>query len=173
MGSVHTIDIHPLAPTNITEIVEAFAIIGWTDRTVARYQRYLDAQTAGDRAMFVAAADGVFAGHASVLWRSKYVPFSDAGIPEISDLNVLPHMQRHHIATALMDEAEALIGTRGDIAGLGVGLYSDYGAAQHMYFKRGYQPDGRGVAYDFVTVDPGDTVRVDDDLNLMMTRHLR
>jgi hypothetical protein len=41
-----------------------------------------------------------------------------------------------------------------------------------MYLKRGYLPDGRGLAYRFTTVCPGATVRVDDDLNLMMTRPL-
>jgi hypothetical protein len=41
-----------------------------------------------------------------------------------------------------------------------------------MYLKRGYLPDGRGVAYEFRSVIPGATVRVDDDLNLMMSRVL-
>ncbi len=45
-------------------------------------------------------------------------------------------------------------------------------AAHLMYLNRGYVPDGRGVVYQFAPVAPGTTVRVDDDLNLMMTRVL-
>ena len=42
-----------------------------------------------------------------------------------------------------------------------------------MYLRRGYLPDGRGIAYQGATVDPGGSVRVDDDLTLMMLRPLR
>ena len=41
-----------------------------------------------------------------------------------------------------------------------------------MYLKRGYLPDGRGVAYAAAPVPAGAPVRVDDDLALMMTRSL-
>jgi deazaflavin-dependent oxidoreductase (nitroreductase family) len=71
-----------------------------------------------------------------------------------------------------MASAPSAIKTRHDVAGLGVGLYGDYGPAQLMYLERGYRPDGRGLAYRFTTVSPGATVPVDDDLNLMMTRAL-
>jgi hypothetical protein len=72
-----------------------------------------------------------------------------------------------------MDAAEAEIGARTAVAGIGVGLYAAYGSAQRMYARRGYMPDGRGVVYDGVPVAAGTTVHVDDDLVLMMTRHLR
>jgi hypothetical protein len=38
--------------------------------------------------------------------------------------------------------------------------------------RRGYRPDGRGLAYGGMTVPPGGPVRVDDDLTRMMTRPL-
>jgi hypothetical protein len=72
-----------------------------------------------------------------------------------------------------MDAAESVIAERSVTAGLGVGLYADYAAAHRMYLKRGYLPDGQGIAYEFQPVAPGATVRVDDELNLMMTRLLR
>jgi hypothetical protein len=39
-------------------------------------------------------------------------------------------------------------------------------------FKRGYLPDGCGIAYECSPVVPGTTVPVDDDLILMVTRVL-
>jgi len=63
-----------------------------------------------------------------------------------------------------MDAAEAKIATRSGLAGLGVGLYADYGPAQRLYVHRGYVPDGRGLAYGRVFIPPGETARVDDDL---------
>jgi hypothetical protein len=57
--------------------------------------------------------------------------------------------------------------------GLGVGLYSDYGAAQRIYVRRGYLPDGRGMMYDNLPVEPGASIPIDDDATLMFTRELR
>lgn len=149
-----------------------YAELGWA-KTVALFERYLAEQSAGDRPVLVAEADEIFAGHVTVLWRSSYEPFVEAGIPEISDLNVLPGFRRRGIATALMDEAERIVGERSDVAGLGVGLYADYGPAQRMYVQRGYLPDGRGVVYDWSPVTPGASIPIDDDAVLMMTRRLR
>ena len=89
-----------------------------------------------------------------MLWRAGYTPFREAGIPESQDLNVLPQFQRRGIGSAIMDAAEALILTRSDIAGIGVGLYADYAAVHLMYLGRGYLPDGGGVAYRSTTVAP-------------------
>jgi ribosomal protein S18 acetylase RimI-like enzyme len=119
-----------------------------------------------------AARAGVFAGYVTVVWVSGYRPFAEAGIPEIQDLNVLPQFRRRGIASALMDAAEAAIAARAVTAGIGVGLYADYGAAQLMYLRRGYLPDGRGIAYRGATVAPATRVPVNDDLVLMLTRRL-
>ena len=167
------IDIRPLTAADLTEIPPAFAAIGWPGKTADQYERYLDEQTAGSRAVRVAAVDGRFAGYLTVRWQTEYAPFRAAGIPEIQDLNVLPHFRRRGIAWSLMDAAETLMATRSATAGIGVGLYADYTAAHLMYLKRGYLPDGRGLAYRGATMPPGSPVRVDDDLTLMMTRPLR
>lgn len=154
-------------------IAEAFAALGWPGKTGGQYRRYLDEQTHGTRAVLVADVEGQFAGYLTVCWTSGYAPFRAAGIPEIVDLNVLPRFRRRGIGSVLMDTAEQLISTSSDTAGLGVGLYQDYAAAHRMYLRRGYLPDGRGLAYCGVTVKPLTAVRVDDDLALMMTRRLR
>jgi GNAT superfamily N-acetyltransferase len=150
----------------------SFAQLGG-GKTVGLFERYLAEQSTGGRPVFVAEIDGGLAGYVTVLWRSAYQPFAAAGIPEVSDLNVLPAFRRRGIATALMDEAERLIAQRSDVAGLGVGLYADYGPAQRMYVQRGYVPDGRGIMYDVWPVTPGASIPIDDDAVLMMTRRLR
>jgi GNAT superfamily N-acetyltransferase len=166
------IRLRPLTAADATVISQAFAALGWPGKTVEQFQRYLAEQAADRRAVIVAYAGDAFAGYLTVRWITEYAPFREQGIPEIQDLNVLPPFRRRRIATALMDAAEALIADRADTAGLGVGLYADYGPAHLMYLRRGYPPDGRGLAVRGVTVAPGGLVRVDDDLTLMMTRRL-
>ena len=154
-------------------MAQAFAAVRWPGKDVDQYRRYLEEQADGTRAVVVATVDGRFAGYLTVCWSSGYAPFRAAGVPEIVDLNVLPHFRRRGVASALMDAAEGLIAVRADVAGVGVGLYAAYAAADLIYLSRGYLPDGRGVAYGGAPVEPGTAVRVDDGLALMMTRRLR
>jgi GNAT superfamily N-acetyltransferase len=170
--TVENVDINRLTAADTEVIPKAFRMLGWPEKTDTQYRRYLDEQAAGDRAVFVATSNGVFAGYVTVVWVSGYGPFKEQRIPEISDLNVLLSYRRRGIASALMDIAEALIETRSAMSGLGVGLYADYAGAHRMYLKRGYLPDQRGLIYHNQAVEPGSSVRVDDDLLLMMTRSL-
>ena len=71
-----------------------------------------------------------------------------------------------------MNEAEAIISQLSKIVGIGVGLFSDYGAAQRLYILRGYVPDGNGITYQGQFVKYGDEVVVDDDLVLHMVKSL-
>jgi len=164
--------IRPLREVDIPQIVAAFAALEWPGKDTAQYRRYLDEQERDVRPVLVAWVGDTFAGYVTVRWQCQYEPFRAEGIPEIQDLNVLPDFRRRGIASALMDEAEALIGTRSRIVGIGVGLYTDYGPAQAMYARRGYVPDARGAVYAYVSIEPGTQVRLDDDLNLMLTRDL-
>ncbi len=99
----------------------------------------------GKRVILVAEYDGQFAGYITIVWESDYPPFREVSIPEIMDFNVLIKYQRRGIGTRLIDEAEKQIVVHSPIAGIGVALTPDYGAAQILYVKRGYIPDGRGV----------------------------
>lgn len=156
---------------DVEPIAAAFAAIGW-DKPASQYEQYLAEQQANERVVLVALIDGDFAGYVTIVWHSHYPPFAAANIPEVVDFNVLPHYRRRGIGSRLMDEAERRIGARSPVAGIGVGLYPDYGAAQRMYVLRGYIPDGRGVAYDGQQVRPGQAVPVDDSLALFFTKAL-
>ncbi len=117
-------------------------------------------------------SSGEFAGYVTLDWRSPYPPFRGAGIPEVHDLNVLPRFQRRGLGAALVRAAEDAARQRADVVGIGVGLGPDYGAAQRLYVRLGYVPDGRGVSYARRVVEPGERVVVDDDLVLHFTKRL-
>jgi ribosomal protein S18 acetylase RimI-like enzyme len=152
-------------------ISAAFTALGW-HKPVEGYQRYLAEQEEGQRLAFVAEWSGEFAGYVTLLWASNYGPFAERRVPEISDLNVLPRHRRQGIGNALLDQAESAASARSRVVGLGVGLYSDYGAAQRIYVRRGYLPDGRGLMYRNQPVEAGATIRVDDDATIMLTRQI-
>ena len=137
------------------------------------YERYLNEQERGKRVVLLTFYDNDFAGYVTIVWQSEYTSFVEKGIPEINDLNVHRAFRRCGIATALVDEAEKRIFERSLVAGIGVGVYADYGPAQRMYALRGYVPDGLGLAYKGQPVRPGQEVPVDDDLILYLTKERR
>ena len=55
---------------------------------------------------------------------------------------------------------------------IGFGLTSDYGAAQVLHIKRGYIPDGRGLVKDSISLALGQTVEINHDLALYLTKLL-
>jgi len=152
-------------------ISAAFTAIGW-HKPPTIYQRYIVEQEQGRRLGFSAEWHGEFAGYVTLLWVSDYRPFAEGRIPEICDLNVLPLSRRKGIGNALLDRAESAASARSRVVGLGVGLYADYGAAQRIYVRRGYLPDGRGIMYRNHPVEPAATIPIDDDATLMLTRAL-
>jgi GNAT superfamily N-acetyltransferase len=166
--------------SDVDDFVAAVAAARQQDGSAARpsgdpvelFDRYLAEQAAGDRVVVVAEAHGHPAGYLAVLWRSDYQPFRDAGIPEIVDLNVLPRHRRQGLGSALLDAAEATVAARTPVAGIACGLSAEYAPAMLLYLKRGYLPDGRGMAYGGRSVAPGDTVRLDDSTTLMFVKRL-
>ncbi|HEU5344575.1 MAG TPA: GNAT family N-acetyltransferase [Ktedonobacterales bacterium] len=171
MDDSPTLSIRLLKAEDIQPIAATFAALGW-DKPATQYESYLEEQRRGERVALVAWQRDEFVGYVTIVWASGYAPFRDAAIPEISDFNVLPHARRQGIGSRLMDEAERRIAERSPVAGIGVGLFSDYGAAQRLYVKRGYIPDGRGITAHERRVTWGDSVVVDDDLVLWFTKTL-
>ena len=158
--------LRPLEVADAEVISAAFDAIGW-NKPVSLYEEYLQDQIAGRRDVIVAEVEGQFAGYVTVMWETG------TGIPEIMDLNVLPDFRRRGVGTRMMDEAERRVAERSDVVGIGVGMYPDYDPAQCIYVRRGYIPDGRGLIYGDEPVAPGQTVTVDDDLILHLTKRLR
>lgn len=136
------------------------------------YFNCLQENLQGTRITLFALVDGQIAGCAHLKFNSDYPYFQQNGIPEINDLNVFSEYQRQGIANQLLDEFEKQASRTHTYIGIGVGLYKDYGAAQRIYCRRGYIPDGNGITYGEQIVEPGSMVRVDDDLNLYFTKEL-
>jgi len=123
--------------------------------------------------VYVAFVQQEFAGYLTICWSSDYGPFRMENTPEIVDFNVLPKFRRQGIGTQLMDKAENEIAKASSIAGIGVGMTPDYGAAQRMYVLRGYIPDGRGLHYRGHHVKYGEEIIVDDNMALYLTKELK
>lgn len=157
---------------DIPEIAEAFAELGW-NKPASQYERYLMEQTLKVRDMYIARVQGQFAGYLTICWQSSYAPFREQRTPEIMDFNVLPKFRRQGIGTQLMDRAEAEIAKVSPMAGIGVGMTPDYGAAQRLYVLRGYVPDGNGLYYMGRPTQYGQALKVDDNLALYLTKELR
>ncbi len=158
-----------LEAQEIQLLTSAFVNTVW-DTPASHFERFLTEQDRGERIVLVAYSDEDFAGYVTIKWQSDYPPFAEKAIPEINDLRVLPDFRRRGIASALLNEAEKRIFERSRIAGIGVGMYSDYGAAQRMYVLCGYVPDGLGLFHKGQHVRPGQEVCVDDDLILYFTK---
>lgn len=161
-----------LQAEDVQLIASAFSDLGW-NKPAVQYECYLAEQDVGKRDILVVFVNSSFAGYLTIVWESKYSPFAEREIPEIVDLNVLPRFRRHGLATALLDAAEERISALSKVVGIGVGMDLDYGAAQRLYVLRGYIPDGRGLSVRGKPVRHGDTVTVDDDLVLYLTKRLR
>ena len=157
---------------DIPQIAEAFKKLGW-NKPASQYERYYTEQISNVRHVYVAFYDGTFAGYLTICCASPYPPFREAGIPEIVDFNVLPQFRRQGIGTTLMDDAENEIAKVSPVAGIGVGMDADYGAAQRLYVLRGYIPDGRGLHHKDRQVRYGETITVDDSLALYLTKNLK
>jgi len=101
-----------------------------------------------------------------------YGPFANKNIPTVCDFNVLIKFRGQGVGSALMDAVENLARQMSTVICLGVGLYTNYGAAQRMYVKRGYIPDGSGVWYKNKNLPPYEQCCNDDDLILYMSKQL-
>ena len=157
---------------DIPDIAKAFQELGW-NKPASQYENYYTEQKSGARKVFVAFVNGSFAGYLTICWSSTYPPFQEANIPEIVDFNVLPQYRRQGIGTQLMDKAESEIAEVSPVAGIGVGITPDYGAAQRLYVLRGYVPDGRGIYYRGHYPVYGEQITVEDDMALYLTKELK
>lgn len=138
--------IRRMEESDIEKLTQLFAERWKTRQTRRQYEQYWEEQQNKQRVMLLALWEGQIAGYVNVLWQAQGQSLREAGIPEINDLVVLNAFRKLGIGVALMQEAERVVKTQGlEVVGLGCGVSAYYGAAQRLYAKLGYIPDGRGA----------------------------
>jgi GNAT superfamily N-acetyltransferase len=148
-------------------------LIEWVCDSEVEARRYLADHAEPDGASLIATRDPDVIGYVGIVWESNFPEFRSRGIPLVHQMAVAGPFRRRGVATLLMDAAEQLARDRG-IATLGttVGLFDEYGAAQRLYGRRGYIPDGRGACQGQRPLSKGMQVTVDDDLIIWLTKDL-
>jgi GNAT superfamily N-acetyltransferase len=158
---------------DIKILAEEFGVKqGSKDKTAELYTKYFHEQKNNQRYVLVAEAENIVAGYLTLLPNDPHGPFANKNIPTVNDFNVLKKFWRRGIGTALMEAVESLAKKTSDEICLAVGLYTSYGAAQRMYVKRGYIPDGSGVWHKNRNLPPYESCVNDDELLLYLSKKL-
>lgn len=124
------------------------------------------------RLIVIAVVDGVDCGCAQLNFNPRYSLYKKLNYPEIQDVAVLFDYRNRGIATAMIAHLEQVAHNKGhDGIGISVGVTREFGPAQRLYFKLGYEPDGCGVTFDRTPVD-GARMYVPDELCLMLVKRL-
>jgi GNAT superfamily N-acetyltransferase len=165
------VTVRSMEPSDITSLEAGFLKQGW-HKPAAQFEGYFKEQESGLRQVFVAEWEGEVAGYTTLLPCAKTGPFAGKNIPEISDFNVLMKFQRRGVGSCILDAAECTAAKGCDVVSLGVGLHTGYGAAQRLYVKRGYIPDGSGIWYKDHPLEPYTACVNDDDLVLYFSKRL-
>ena len=135
---------------------------------------YIDEQNKGEVYIFIGEYNGSVAGFTALYPKTTEGPLAGKDIPEMSDFNVFIKYRRKGIGNKILDAAEkvAFDISETKTISLGVGLHSGYGAAQRIYFKRGYLPDGSGLWYKGKPLEQYADCCNDDNLNLYLSKSL-
>lgn len=139
---------------------------------IKTYENYYTEQEEGQRKVFIAEYEGEVCGLCTLVLNPTEGPWAGMGYPEIVDLCVFFHIHNKGIGTKLLDVAEQEAAKLSDTVYLAVGVHSGYGAAQRIYVKRGYLPDGSGVWYQGKQLEQYAPCVNDDDLLLFMSKTL-
>ena len=163
-----TCSIRKMQESDIKNLSRGFISQGWPSREEI-LTRYFKEQESGEREVLVAEVEGAVAGYITILPSAKHGPFAEV-YPELSDFNVFEPFRNQGVGNQLLEEAEKRVKLVSIKVSLGVGLHSGYGAAQRLYIKRGYIPDGSGVWYRNQPLEMNATIQNNDDLVLYLSK---
>jgi len=161
-------DIRQAAEEDIPALYTLYDKIGKKD------DGYFEACFEKDCLILIISKEETDIGFGILNFEPKYSLYQKLEIPEIQDLNIIPDARQQGAATALLEAFENIVRDQGiECVGISVGLTKDYGAAQRLYIKQGYVPDGYGITYDREGVTAGVSYPADDDLALMLIKDLQ
>ncbi|ABX43489.1 GNAT family N-acetyltransferase [Lachnoclostridium phytofermentans] len=144
---------------------------GWHP-SLETYLGYFKEQQENKRKVFVAVYEGNVAGICTLVLSPEEGPFGNQNIPEIVDFGVFFDKNNLGIGNKLLDIVEGEAANISDLVYLAVGVHSGYGAAQRIYVKRGYIPDGSGVWYQGKQLGQYAQCCNDDDLVLFFSKNI-
>lgn len=170
--SDNTILIRDMKPEDANIFYNTYLSYGWHP-SLETYTNYFKEQTENKRKVFIAEYKGDVAGLCTLVLEPTEGPFAQTGYPEIVDFTVFFHLHKKGIGSKLLDVVESEAEKFADTVYLAVGLHSGYGAAQKIYAKRGYIPDGSGVWYQGKQLEQYAPCHNDDDLLLFMSKRLK
>jgi len=165
------VSIRPMKEKDIELLLRNYAEQGWSKPREVLAD-YLDKQTNNTLFMFVAEVGDDVAGYVVLYPDTTVGPLANEKIPLLSDFIVFKKYQRQGIGNKILDATEETAATLSDKIQLGVGLHGGYGAAQRIYAKRGYIPDGSGVWYRDSRLGEGEDCKNDDDLIMYFIKEL-
>lgn len=164
--------IRDMLPSDPEIIVQEEHLQGWTHQKIEKYLRRLKDVADKKCVALVAEWQGNIAGYFNIYFNTESALFAGKGWPELIDLGVFKKYRNHGIGNTLMEVAENIARKYADTVCIGVGLHRDYGAAQRMYVKRGYIPDGTGLWWKGKNLEPYADLKNDDEVVLYMSKKL-
>jgi GNAT superfamily N-acetyltransferase len=163
--------IRSMAKEDAEVFYKTFLSYGWHPN-IDTYLGYYKEQEEKSRLVFIAEYEDVVAGICTLILNPDEGPFGKQGIPEIADLCVFFDKHKKGIGGKILDVVEAEAAKISKKVYLAVGVHSGYGAAQRIYVKRGYIPDGSGVWYKGKQLEQYANCCNDDDLLLFLCKEL-
>jgi len=138
------------------------------------FEKCFSEQENKKRLIIVAEYNNELIGYAQLVWLPTYKLFKRLNIPEIQDINIIPEYRNKGFGGKLIDFCENIVKeSGGEEIGIGVGLNSSYGAAQRLYIKKFYIPDGLGVCYDDKAISVGTLRAIDNLLTLKLIKKIK
>ena len=175
MGAVYYVNgsllIRSMEIEDAKTIYDTYKSYGWHP-ALETYEAYYKEQSENKRKVFIAEYEGNVSGLCTLVLNPTEGPWAGRGYPEIVDLTVFFHLHNKGIGNKLLDAVEAEASKISDTVYLAVGVHSGYGAAQRIYVKRGYIPDGSGVWYRGKPLAQYAPCCNDDELLLFMSKRL-
>ena len=170
--NINDILIRDIVKTDPKIITHEEHLQGWTHQKVEKYTQRLKDVATGKCVSLVAEYKGKVAGYFNVYLNSTSGKFANKNIPELIDLGVFKKYRKHGIGNILMQVAEDIAKKYCDIVCIGVGLHKDYGAAQRMYVKRGFIPDGTGLWWNGKNLKPYSDMKNDNEAVIYLSKKL-
>jgi len=170
--NINDVVIRDMVETDPEIITREEHLQGWTHQKKEKYEQRLTDVAEGKCIALVAEYKGNIAGYFNVYLNTMCGLYGGKGYPELIDLGVFMKYRNHGIGNLLMQVAEDIARKYADMVIIGVGLHRDYGAAQRMYVKRGYIPDGSGVWWQDKPLNPYAEMKNDDEAAIYMYKKL-